>query len=114
VASVRDHGKLRTRCDSERDEVVPDLHADGDQPVGCVGKCPFEQPVEEFSPAVEVPTQDVTVVRVHDDARPGIAREQGGHAPGAAGFRRVRVQHVRALAAEDADQLAHCLRVAGG
>src|SRR5438128_1292027 len=96
-----DDDELLGRRDAQCHEVVAHLRADGDEHGRVAGEPPLEPPEESRPERPEVPVQDVPVERVHDDRGTGPPGEQRGHPPDRAGLRRVRVQDLRPLAADE-------------
>ena len=109
--SQADDAELLRRRDPERDEVVAHLRADRDEP----GRHPRQQPLEQAKrlrlERAEVPVEDMAVERVDDDRRPGGAGEERGQTPHRARLRRMRVQDLRPLLADQAGEPEHRKRV---
>jgi len=88
-----DDRELLPRRDVQPDELVADLGADRDQPVGEPREDRLDRAEHERARGPEVAAQHVPVEGVHHD-RPAQAREQGRRAPHGARLGRVRVDHV--------------------
>src|SRR5205823_14062242 len=93
-----DHGEALTRRDSERDEVVPDLRADGDQRRRSRGEPALQEPEEERAKRSEVAAENVTVEGVDDDRRSLRSCEERRDPSDRAGLGGVRVEDLRAFA----------------
>ena len=96
-----DHRELLTRRDAELDELVPHLRAHRDQGVRDARERPLHLAEERCPGRAEVPLEHVPVERVQDDRGPRAPGQQRRRAADRAGLRRVRVQDVRPLLADD-------------
>ncbi len=109
--SQADDAELLSGRNPERDEVVAHLRADRDEP----GRHPRQQPLEQAKrlrlERAEVAVEDMAVKRVDDDRRPGGACEERRHTPHRARLRRMRVQDLRPLLADQAGKSKHRKRV---
>src|SRR5581483_9686266 len=106
VEAVRDDRDLLHGRDAQPHEVVALLVAHRDDAVGDMRERPFDAAVDALACRAEVAAQHVTVERVHEGLRAAPARYPRGDAAGGAGFRRVRVQHVRLTCAQEAAKVA--------
>jgi hypothetical protein len=92
------NGEPTGRGDAERDEVVADLRAHGDER-GRAREDALGESERTFLPRPEIAAQDVAVERVDADLR--LPRRERGDPPDRPCLRRVRVQDIRAALAQN-------------
>ena len=101
IEPVRHDREARGGRHAERNEVVTDLLAHGDQDIGRAGEDSFGEPKDALATGVEIAAEHVAVVGVDDRARSVVAGDECSDPTRCARLGRVRVEHVELRLQQD-------------